>query len=225
MRKEFTVTNGLTTLIAAAVVFAAGSTALMAEGDRGKYWVDPRTGEVWTINGECVTTSDWTEEDAIMECHPDLVEAEEPEPAAREDEPTPEVVTRTETRRETIDASALFAFGSDEMTADGRRAVEASVRTDPDERIESVTVVGHTDRIGNADYNDALSQRRAEAVVAYLRTLSGMEDIDLEARGVGSRSPVVDCEDRSGDALIECLAPNRRVELEVTVSREVEVRQ
>ncbi|MCP1673591.1 OOP family OmpA-OmpF porin [Natronocella acetinitrilica] len=206
------------------VLFCAGMGAMLlgsisaqalAEGDRSKYWIEPNSGEVWRLNGQCLTVPGWTESDAIAECHPELADA-----AA-----APQAQPRVETRFETESASALFGFNDSQLTNQGREAMRRAVRTAEGERIERVRVVGHADRIGRSDFNDRLSMARARTVSEYLGSLSTLQGVEIEHEGVGYRVPVVDCDEQARDALIECLAPNRRVELEITVRREVPVQQ
>ncbi|TGR91125.1 OmpA family protein, partial [bacterium M00.F.Ca.ET.191.01.1.1] len=64
-------------------------------------------------------------------------------------------------------ADALFGFDSAVLSAEGQRAVQgilAQVREAA--QVQSIRVTGYTDRIGSASYNQALSQRRADAVRA-----------------------------------------------------------
>lgn len=68
-------------------------------------------------------------------------------------------------------------------------------------------VVGHTDSVGELDYNEQLSTRRAQAVVDALRTAHRADGSRLTARGVGMYSPVADNVTDAGRA------KNRRVEL------------
>ncbi len=68
-------------------------------------------------------------------------------------------------------------------------------------------VVGHTDMIGNFDYNMKLSQQRANAVVSILIHRYGIPTYRLKAYGVGPLAPV------DSNETIEGRAKNRRVEL------------
>jgi OOP family OmpA-OmpF porin len=82
-----------------------------------------------------------------------------------------------------------------------------------------IVINGYTDRIGTVQYNQKLSERRAEAVKAYL-VRQGASAGKIETTGygkmyVGSMLPVVNCEQKDRKALIACLAPNRRAEVEV----------
>jgi OOP family OmpA-OmpF porin len=78
-----------------------------------------------------------------------------------------------------------------------------------------VVATGYTDKIGSDKYNDRLSLRRAQAVKAYLVS-QGIEANRIYTEGKGKRNPVVtSCTQKNHKALIACLAPNRRVEVEV----------
>ena len=74
--------------------------------------------------------------------------------------------------------------------------------------------IGHADFIGSQAYNQKLSVRRAEAVKAFL-VGKGLEANRVYTEGKGESQPVKACPKMKGKALIECLYPNRRVELEV----------
>jgi OOP family OmpA-OmpF porin len=80
--------------------------------------------------------------------------------------------------------------------------------------LEVVIAIGHADLIGTTQYNQKLSVRRAEAVKAYLVS-KGLEPNRIYTEGKGESQPVKACPGQKGKALIDCLYPNRRVELEV----------
>lgn len=78
-----------------------------------------------------------------------------------------------------------------------------------------MTVVGYADRIGKADYNTKLAQKRADAVAAYLQA-KGVKAKKVEVRSLGKTAPKADCSAELPRAkLIECLREDRRVEIEV----------
>ena len=68
-------------------------------------------------------------------------------------------------------------------------------------QIKTVTITGYTDRIRSDAYNLELSQRRADAVKAYL-VGKGVAASRLIASGKGKANPVVQCEDSNRSALI-----------------------
>lgn len=120
----------------------------------------------------------------------------------------------------TLSSDVLFAYKSDQLSADGRRALDDVARIVMDEvNLRRIDVVGHADRIGSDNYNLALSQRRARAVGAYLAE-RGVPSALIFIEGRGEREPVVTCPgDRVTDELKNCLQPNRRVEITINGTR------
>ena len=99
-----------------------------------------------------------------------------------------------------------FDRGSTKLNARARGALDhivSQLLAFPEVRVE---VRGHTDSRGSADDNLALSSRRAEAVVWYLR-VNGVPEIQLEGRGKGESQPIASNRSESGRSL------NRRIEL------------
>ena len=81
--------------------------------------------------------------------------------------------------------------------------------------VTSVIITGHTDRLGSQSYNQKLSEKRASAVQSYL-TGKGVKADVIDTMGAGKTQPIKSCDDKLGrKALIECLAPNRRVTVDV----------
>src|SRR5690554_2509954 len=80
--------------------------------------------------------------------------------------------------------------------------------------VDSVRIVGHADRLGRSTYNQALSEKRAQAVADYLIS-KGVQQ-NLEVVGMGDKQPVTkSCEGSAATAeLIKCLQPDRRVSVE-----------
>lgn len=131
--------------------------------------------------------------------------------------PTPEPV------RVTVSADALFTFDSEALTAAGRAELEEVAADLRGVDYDTIIVIGHTDRIGSQSYNQDLSNRRAIAVKDYLVESANIPQAKITTRGVGSAQPVTtaaQCSNQLARAqLIACLAPDRRVEVEVTGSR------
>lgn len=111
--------------------------------------------------------------------------------------------------------SAQFQFNSAELSAEMRAALDNEILPKLAKGEIRVHVSGHADRIGNPEYNQKLSERRADALRAYL-VEKGVEESKIEIFSYGTTLPAKDCGTEKGRALIECLAPNRRVVLEVT---------
>lgn len=126
------------------------------------------------------------------------------------------------TKRINLAADALFGFDSATLTPLAHQKLNqlaAQLRQSDD--LRSITVYGHTDRIGSDAYNLSLSQQRADSVRNYL-VQQGVPAHLISAQGLGKSQPVVQCHEANRNALISCLAPNRRVE--VAVDGTVEVR-
>jgi len=99
-----------------------------------------------------------------------------------------------------------FDVGSDRLRPSSDtslKAAAAALKSKPDLKVE---VEGHTDNTGADDANLALSQRRAQAVVARLVAL-GVPAAQLSAKGYGASRPIASNENPAGKQR------NRRVEL------------
>ena len=145
----------------------------------------------------------------------------EPMPVAVAPEPTPEpapVVAEPacQPKFETITLSAEKLFGFDKYNLNGDAADElnAAVETlKAHPEFDIVVVIGHTDRLGSEQYNQKLSEKRANVVKDYLAS-HGIDASRLRAVGKGELQPLVECNNKNRAELIECLAPNRRVVIE-----------
>lgn len=140
--------------------------------------------------------------------------------------PTAEVTPSNETapaapsyEKISLQGDALFRFGkSDEgsiLSAGMSKLDELAAQLAAYNRdsIESITVVGHADRLGKKVANQALSERRAMTVKNYL-IKNGVDGSLIKSMGKGSSQPVKQCKGKKKTpTLIECLAPNRRVEV------------
>ena len=116
----------------------------------------------------------------------------------------------------TLQADATFRFDRSDlagMLPDGKAKLSQLISDL--KRVDDVTgirIEGYTDRLGSDSYNRQLSAKRAETVKRYLQ--NGGVHVPMSARGLGKDDPVVQCNNRNRQALIACLAPNRRVELD-----------
>jgi len=122
----------------------------------------------------------------------------------------------------TLSATELFAFDSAELRMPQPKLDEIANALSNNRDVNDVVITGYTDRIGSDKYNQKLSERRAVAVKNYL-TAKGIDANRLKAEGKGEANPVVVCTDKKRPALIKCLEPNRRVEVEnITIERRVQ---
>lgn len=163
---------------------------------------------------ECVHTSSWRPELGIVECGEKaaVAEAPAPEPAPPPPAPRPETIT--------LDAKALFGFDKATLRPEARAKLdELARRITQQTKVHDISITGHADRIGSTDYNQRLSEERAQAVADYLQSSTDLRESKFQVRGVGESEPVVACEEQQGDALIDCLQPNRRVVIEVSAQQ------
>ena len=115
-----------------------------------------------------------------------------------------------------IQSEALFDFDKAVIKSQSNEVLDkiaTEIKSHGD--IEFILVTGHTDRIGSDAYNQKLSERRANAVKKYLAD-HGIDGARIKSAGRGESEPVVECKDKNRKALIECLAPNRRVIVDAT---------
>jgi len=137
-------------------------------------------------------------------------------PAAPPPAPKPAAAAPTPPKR--CDASATFQ--KDETFAFDRYALTPAAKTRLDAdvigklatcaSIEAVVIEGHADRLGSQQYNQKLSERRADSVKAYLVS-KGTDRNKVETIGMGKTVPAASCPDsKDRKALIACLAPSRR---------------
>ncbi|WP_334189882.1 outer membrane beta-barrel protein [Noviherbaspirillum sp.] len=119
-----------------------------------------------------------------------------------------------------LSADSLFEFDKSTVKPEGKQALDKLAADLRGASFEIVTVTGHTDRIGSRTYNTKLSMQRAEAVKSYLIQPAGIPSGKITAKGASASNPVTKSSDCKGDkatkALIACLQPDRRVEVEVS---------
>lgn len=115
-----------------------------------------------------------------------------------------------------LSGTSLFAFGSTALSAQGVSQVNqlAEELKDASLKGKQVVVTGHTDRIGSPVKNQQLSLARAESVKQLL-VENGISASLVETRGMGDTMPRVNCPGKKSSAVIECLAPNRRMTFDV----------
>ncbi|MDG2953428.1 outer membrane protein assembly factor BamE [Bisgaard Taxon 10/6] len=110
-----------------------------------------------------------------------------------------------------LSADFLFNFDQDTLTEEGKKVVDNVAEQLKSSKAKEVSVAGYSDRLGAKAYNLSLSQRRAERVKNRLIEQGVTAQID--AKGYGEANQVKACKDERGQALKDCLHPNRRVEI------------
>jgi OmpA-OmpF porin, OOP family len=118
-------------------------------------------------------------------------------------------------------ADALFEFDKAVLLPAGKTKLDDLADKAKSVKLEVILAVGHTDRIGGDAYNQKLSEKRAAAVKNYL-VGKGVEANRVYTEGKGEKQPVTgtSCKNLGKESgknkkLVECLQPDRRVEIEV----------
>ncbi|HXH93977.1 MAG TPA: OmpA family protein [Thermoanaerobaculia bacterium] len=109
----------------------------------------------------------------------------------------------------TLSGGILFDTGKTALKPGAKatlKRIAAQIATDPSLKI---AVEGHTDNVGGKDTNQALSEKRADAVRDYLVS-AGIPSDHISASGKGEESPIVTNKTAAGRQ------QNRRVELVIT---------
>jgi OmpA-OmpF porin, OOP family len=142
-----------------------------------------------------------------------------PAPVVQPPPPPPVVQPAPVAPRQAVSIASreLFEFNKATLTAEARALLDKEVVERMRElgSIRVIRISGHADRVGGEPYNEKLSYRRAEAVKAYLVS-KGVERAQIATFAFGEARPVSACaEQLPRTKLIECLAPNRRVEIDI----------
>ena len=104
-----------------------------------------------------------------------------------------------------------FGLNRSELTPAAQQALDEIATAVGSTKLYVIQVVGHTDNTGPVQYNQALSQRRAEAVVRYLAIQHKIPVVQLHSVGYGEDVPAASNDTRQGRE------ENRRVEITILV--------
>lgn len=133
---------------------------------------------------------------------------------------TQELINPPELTEATLLASTLFAFNQTTLLDTGKIALKkfaTSVKSM--NNVKAITITGYADKLGSAAYNYGLSTKRADVVRAYLEFENNLSYLQFTSLGKGSlvsSAATQTCSNKLGrQALIDCLSPDRRVEINV----------
>jgi outer membrane protein OmpA-like peptidoglycan-associated protein len=126
------------------------------------------------------------------------------------------VIEKTHVAHKEFSAESLFAFGSPVLSSEGISQVNSLAKDLKTEDLKGkrIVVMAYTDRIGKPVNNMQLSQARADSVKQLL-TDNGLPASIIETRGLGDASPRAICPGSKSPTVIDCLAPNRRMTVDV----------
>jgi OOP family OmpA-OmpF porin len=227
---------------------AGGATPASAGAGAGVmepgYVNSPEGVNVRNPYGQCWRAGHWTPAMASEPCDavarasapaPVVAAAPQPEPAPAPQarpEPAPAPLVQAEPPRPvlqkvTLSTDVLFEFNKAELREGGKQKLDEIADGLKDAKVDEILAIGHADRIASEQYNRKLSEARAQAVKTYLAQ-RGIGEDKVRVEGRGEEQPVTgeDCakmgpERGSNRKLVNCLQPDRRVEIEVFGTREV----
>lgn len=195
----------LKVIFAASAFVAAAASAqsgdYMAKKPYSAYLQDGRGVIARNATGLCWHTGYWTPADAVPGCDGPLAQAPAPKAA-------PVVAPVPTAEKVTYSADAFFDFDKYVVKPEGKRMLDELVSKLDGMDVEVIVAVGHTDWIGTVEYNQKLSERRANAVKQYLES-KGVDSKKIFTEGKGKKQPIADNKTKEGRA------KNRRVEVEV----------
>ena len=148
----------------------------------------------------------------------------EPKPAPPAPKPEPEK-PKPVAEKVTFAADVLFDFDKAVVKPEGKSKLDDLSSKVRGINLEVVIAIGHADSIGSDTYNQRLSVRRSESIKAYLVS-KGIEPNRVYTEGKGEKQSITagKCksmgkEHRSNKKMVDCLQPDRRVEIEVIGTR------
>ncbi len=116
-------------------------------------------------------------------------------------------VANLDNYRVVTETAVQFGFNKDNLTKASKEALDQLATNVPNTKGYIIAVEGGTDSVGDAEYNYALSQRRADAVVQYLASQHNIPAHKIYLIGLGKDKPVESNKTRDGRA------KNRRVDI------------
>ena len=218
----------MTTKMVLALLLGTASTFALAQSDQNKTIKPAANGYSQSGQGDvtrsefglCWRSGSWTPNDAIPGCDgplkppvdnpiaPDVVNSLEKNGAPAAKAPCDFSIT--------LAGDQAFGFGKTTLTVAARQKLRSELNQKLSEcqLIETITITGHSDPIGNATRNQELSEQRAANVAKILRGEQISAPINTE--GLGSATPISDCpRTLSKSKRVACFAPDRRVEIVV----------
>jgi len=197
----------------AALATAAGAQVKAADGGKTiDNWQNGTSELVWKngTNELCWRDANWTPATAAAGCDGALVPA--PVVEVIEKVTIVEQVPVATASKVTFAADAFFDFDKSVLKPEGKAKLDDLASKVQSINLEVIVAVGHTDSIGTEAYNLKLSERRAQAVKAYLES-KGIDKSRVYTEGKGEAQPIATNKTAAGRA------QNRRVEIEVVGTR------
>ncbi|MCB6185236.1 OmpA family protein [Leeia sp. TBRC 13508] len=188
------------------------------------YLTDTRGKVVRNAYDECWRTGEWTPAKEIYGCGGAAPKKEVPVTPVAETPAAPSGPAKPAFEKVMLSAEALFDTNKSVVKSEGKASLDDLVsKLQQFPQVELILLTGHADYRGSDKANQKLSENRANAVKEYLVS-KGIAADRIQAEGKGESEPVTkpgDCKGKKGASLSACLQPDRRVQVEIAVQREV----
>lgn len=200
-------------------VFSATANAQNRDINETSLLVDSQGMPVMSGHGLCWHTPFGPPPAWNAKCH-----AAVPAPTAQYVAPAPAPVAAAPLpvyEKVSFEAKVLFDTDKAELRPAGRDKLDAFVSQTYGLESQSITAIGHADRMGTDGYNQTLSEERVNAVKSYLIS-KGVAADRIQTAGRGETQPTTklsDCGDANNATNVACLQPDRNVFIEVSGSR------
>jgi outer membrane protein OmpA-like peptidoglycan-associated protein len=141
--------------------------------------------------------------------------------------PPPEQITWQPTQHTVIaqeDRTVYFGFNRADLTEEAKKKLGTLAnRIKSAKDIQAAQVAGYADRIGTVSYNELLSKKRAANVRDYLVAHDIVNASVTNTRWYGKSEPSANCSNNlPRTQLIECLQPDRKVQVDITYKSEAQ---
>ncbi len=194
---------------------------IVGANDSNAYWSDSSGNIVHSRTGECLKTRQWTPQQATRECDPELFaryhqKAYSQSPTAAETV-AEYIAAMNIVKKLVIDTETYFYFDSAKLRPEAEKGLKyIAIQIRSMKHVDKIRIVGYADRIGTDQYNDKLALARAESVEKYLTAELPIKLSKYVVHSKGESDPNVKCIGfETTPNLVDCLQPNRRVEIEV----------
>jgi OmpA-OmpF porin, OOP family len=164
--------------IVSAPTLAQQAVDIKAKTPNSAYVQDSRGVVVRNAYGSCWRTGYWTPAEALPECEGGVAKMDQSPKTAK-------------LAKVSYDADAFFDFDKSKLKHGGKASLDKLAKDMKGDDVQVIIATGHTDSTGTQAYNQALSERRAEAVKAYL-IKKGVDGKKIVAKGKGEKQPVAD---------------------------------
>ncbi len=212
MKSHLSLLNLTAAALAAAAFHVAPASAVEGYVTSGQ---DPDV-PVRSRFGECLHSYDWKPGMRYADCEPApapvALPESKPAPALQPivEAPKPEPIPQNVPFR--LSTDTFFDFDKFTLKPEGQAALDDVAARLAATSYDTISIVGHADRIGTRKHNQALSERRAQTMRDYLVS-KGL------AAGKISSEPTTRCGHLRGARLVSCLQPDRYAEVTVSGTR------